>query len=292
MRGPRALESWRETWPLFGSVSGPFKTPRLYEFIGVDNYYTSSSLYVNLGFWARAATLDEASQDLARLLAETASLGGPELDVLDCGFGFADQDLYWLRHYSPARITGINVTPLQVELAHARVREAGLASRIRLHFGSATAMPFADSAFDRVLALESAFHFETRSKFFAEAMRVLRPGGILATTDLIRADTARLDVKGRLIHRLHCALWRTPEVNMYPRHVYAQELGRVGFTNVQVKSIAADVFAPYLAYGEHFERAAKGRKQPSSLLRVGSGVMRRLGWFDQYDYVVARAEKQ
>ena len=70
---------------------------------------------------------------------------GPKLDVLDCGFGFADQDLYWLRDYSPTRITGINVTPLQVERAHARVQEAGLASRIRLHFGSGTAMPFADS---------------------------------------------------------------------------------------------------------------------------------------------------
>ena len=291
MRGARTLESWRETWPLFGAVAGPLKTARLYEFIGVDNYYTSSSLYVNLGFWAKAETLDEASQDLARLLAETAGLG-PELDVLDCGFGFADQDLYWLRRYAPARITGINVTPLQVELAHARVQQAGLASRIRLHFGSATAMPFADSTFDRVLALESAFHFETRSKFFSEAMRVLRPGGILATTDLIRGETPRLDLKSRLIHRLHCALWRTPEVNMYPRHVYAQELGRVGFTNVQVKSIAADVFAPYLAYGERFERAAKGRKRPSPLLKVGSGVMRKVGWFDQYDYVVARAEKQ
>jgi erythromycin 3''-O-methyltransferase len=292
MRFARTIESWRETWPLFGSVSGPFKTPRLYEFIGVDNYYTSSSLYVNLGFWAHAETLDEASQDLARVLAETASLGGPELDVLDCGFGFADQDLYWLRRYSPARITGINVTPLQVELARARVQEAGLASRIRLHFGSATAMPFADSTFDRVLALESAFHFETRSGFFTEAMRVLRPGGILATTDLIRGDTVHRDLKSRLIHRLHRALWRTPEVNMYPRRAYAHELGRAGFTNVEVKSIATDVFAPYLAYGERFERAAKGRKRPSPLLKVGSGVMRKVGWFDQYDYVVARAEKQ
>jgi len=54
-----------------------------------------------------------------------------------------------------------------------------LGDRLDLRVGSATSTPFADGSFDRVVALESALRFDTRRKFFEEAFRVLRPGGVL-----------------------------------------------------------------------------------------------------------------
>ncbi len=93
---------------------------------------------------------------------------------MDVGFGFADQDMLWMEHLAPRHITGMNITPMQLRLARARVRRRGMAGRITLIEGSATAMPLPDACCDVVAAVECAFHFHTRADFLGEAFRVLR----------------------------------------------------------------------------------------------------------------------
>lgn len=206
--------------------------------------FTTEGLYLNLGHWREARTIDEACPALADLVAEAAGMG-PADEVVDVGFGFGDQDIRWAERYNPRHITGLNVTPMQVRLARARVRRRGLAHRVTLHEGSATAMPLPDASCDVVTAVECAFHFDTRAAFLAEAFRVLRPGGRLVLADIIRAAPDANPLRRRwqaLSWRGFAAKFAIPDANADRRDAYVGRLSAAGFAGVRATPIGHEVF--------------------------------------------------
>jgi erythromycin 3''-O-methyltransferase len=219
----------------------------LYELSALDNYLTDRTLYRNVGYWKNGeATLDDACEGLARAAADHLELG-PDDRLLDVGFGYGDQDMYWTEHYKPREIVGINITQSQLDLASQRVAERGMSDRIRYQRASATDLPFAANSFDKVVALECAFHFQTRLDFFREAFRVLRPGGRLVIFDIVPLPYDRLPLFPRYLSNIGLYLWKTCPENVYDRHTYAAKLQEAGFA-ARVESVYDDTLVPFSKY--------------------------------------------
>lgn len=252
-----------------------------------ENIWTP--LWLNFGYWKGVNTQDAACRQLADLLAAAAEMG-PNDHVLDCGFGFAEQDFHWLETRNPAHITGVNITPLHIEFAQKRIDGRGLSDRMTLRLASATDLPYPDASFDCVVALESAFNFRTREDFFAEAFRVLKPGGRLATVDVLPLPGDPMPPWGGVI--LKRFAW--PLVNCYDRHVYAQKLESHGFVNVGKQSIRDYVFPGYRAYAQARVRGAARDAQiriPQSDFDSCRGSFYFRFWTGIGDYVVMSGHK-
>lgn len=215
----------------------------IYELVST-RAFSGRGLYLNLGYWKSATTIDEACEAMALLVAETARVG-PADQVLDVGFGFADQDMLWMERLGPRRIIGLNITPSQVRLGRQRVAERGMQDRILLLEASATAIPLPDASCDAVLGVECAFHFDTRERFLAEAYRVLRPGGRLALADVIMAEPDPRPLR-RAMQRWTWQFFRqkyaVPEANSDRRESYAAKLRAAGFGAESVASIRDQVY--------------------------------------------------
>jgi SAM-dependent methyltransferase len=146
---------------------------------------------VHLGHWERPPAPDEppAAGEFARAQARLDGilLRMADIDdgqaVLDVGCGFGGTVERINAAHRDMSLVGVNVDARQLHICRSIAPRTGNA--MRWEQADACALPFADASFDRVLCIEAMFHFASRRRFFAQAARVLRPGGVLVASDIV-----------------------------------------------------------------------------------------------------------
>ena len=107
---------------------------------------------------------------------------GPDARVLDLCTGTAGVAIEAARRDGP-RFVGVDVSSGMLSRAQSRVREEGLSDRIDLLEARAESLPFADDSFDVVCFTFLFRYVEDPTATLKEVVRVLKPGGRLASLE-------------------------------------------------------------------------------------------------------------
>jgi tocopherol O-methyltransferase len=161
----------------------------------IDLYEQLWGEHVHHGFWDAGERPGEAGADrhsaADRLVRELVDFSGLPRGarLLDVGCGIGGPAIHLARDLG-CTVEGVTLSAAQAQRATERAAEHGVADRTRFHQVDFLDSAYPDATFDAVWALESVMHIADRAAFFAEAWRVLRPGGVLAVASWCVRDGA------------------------------------------------------------------------------------------------------
>ncbi len=107
--------------------------------------------------------------------------------ILDIGCGIGGPAFVLASKYG-AYVVGTDIEPQLIEQARLRAEELGMGSSCELVTVDPGPMTFPDESFDVVLSTGVIMQIENKREIFEEALRVLKPGGILTCYDWMKPE--------------------------------------------------------------------------------------------------------
>ena len=159
------------------------------------------------------------------------------LDV-GCGTGFL---IDLLAQQRLARYVGLDLSPEMLRMA----RQKQIPGTDFIN-GSADSLPFPDGSFDIVTCSQSFHHYPYPEKAMAEALRVLKPGGLY-----ILSDTGIGGIGGWIDNHILFKLARSGDCHTTDRKGIARMMEKTGFTVVDSRQIQGFI---YTVTGKKAER--------------------------------------
>lgn len=203
----------------------------------------------------------EATLELARL----AGLTGRE-ELLDVGGGLGGP-ARMLAGTLGSRVTVLDLTPEFCEVGAELTGWVGMSDRVDFRVGDALALPFTAGRFDVVWTQHSSMNIANKPRLYAEARRVLRPGGRLAIHEILAGGGGPIDFPVPWASR--------PELSfLVPEAELRAAIRDAGFQ----ERIWEDVTALSLAWVEaRLAAAASGPPPPGLHLVIGENMQAAFG---------------
>jgi SAM-dependent methyltransferase len=150
----------------------------------------------------------------------------PGETVLDLGSGAGFDCFLAAEKVGPTgRVIGVDMTPSMVERARRNAAESGRGN-VEFRLGEIEALPVGDATVDVIISNCVLNLSPERDRVFAEAFRVLRPGGRVMISDLV----TDVPVPGVLSQSMDALVGCLPVL----RTRYLEEMESAGFTEVRV----------------------------------------------------------
>lgn len=148
-------------------------------------YHALWGEHLHHGYWITGDESKEVAQvQLVQHLAGCVDIKQGS-DILDIGCGMGATSLYLAKHFA-ASATGITISQVQVDMA--KKAAAGTGLDVKFLLMDAEDMKFEERKFDLLWSVESISHYHDAPKFFASAIKLLKPGGTFALIDWFKRD--------------------------------------------------------------------------------------------------------
>jgi SAM-dependent methyltransferase len=210
-----------------------------------DLYETITTALWKAGADLNALTIDQLApvdHFHARGLPATIELAN-ELPVsagsrlLDIGCGLGGPARYMADRFGVS-VTGIDITPSFVETGNRLTALVGMTDRVSLQQGDGCDLPFDDASFDGAYSQHVTMNIADRARFFAEAFRVIVPGGFFALSEHSRGE------RGELLHPVPWSEDGSGEFLIPPQETCSL-LEEVGFVDIQLTHTGDDYLEAY-----------------------------------------------
>jgi SAM-dependent methyltransferase len=99
--------------------------------------------------------------------------------------------------------------------------------------------------FDSILALDCAFHFNTRHKFLEQSFQKLTPGGSIALTDICFSTSSVNTRRTRLITSIVKLI---PRYNQISVEDYVDKMEQIGYIDVVLEDITPEVIPGFVVF--------------------------------------------
>jgi len=209
-----------------------------------------------MGIWDKANSYKEACEHLIDIIIKRADLQ-PDDVILDVACGYGE-----VANYMRSKIANLDLTGIDIVDSHIAAATQRYGSNIKFECGNAVDMPFKELAFDKIISVESAQHFDTREKFLTECWRLLRNEGRLAISDIIfGSEILRSNSKTMQYRRR----FQIPHANIWTIENYGDHLKRIGFEDISLIDVTIHVLPDFIAFMKAKARTPEYRRRAGRL---------------------------
>lgn len=161
-------------------------------------------------------------------LLEGSNIAGCSVLDIGCGLGAVDE-LLVVRHGARS-VLGVDVDPGLLDTMARRIERAGLAAQISTLCVEPGPLPLDAGSFDVVFSKDAIVQIPDKGAVFADAFRVLRPGGCLIVSDWLRGGSGPYSPEMLEFFRLEGITY-----NMANMTETRDTLARAGFVEIEVR---------------------------------------------------------
>ena len=193
--------------------------------------------FLNVGLWDEDNnTMEKAQTNMFKKFFELGELE-KEQTVLETGCGSGEHYLYWNSLNNKSKIVSLE----KFTKPHPDVEKLDNVTFIQTDANNLND----ENYYDKILIIESSFHYEKRNEFFKKCYSALKKDGKMIIADIIINDINSNILDYLLLLYYKRRVLNIPEENCIDQTTYHRHLKEAGFDSIKIDDITENTLVPF-----------------------------------------------